>query len=110
MIITIVIIPTFFQKKNEIASLQRRSGPSQVMTGGSFRSVPHVTPTPPSLPAAGQQSLRVSSLLLCQGLLWVGTAQGSIITLPVPKLEGIPKITGRAAGEAPGGHGVGTQP
>ena len=38
--------------------------------------------------------MRVTSLLICQGLLWVGTAQGIIITLPVPKLEGIPKITG----------------
>ncbi|XP_068171124.1 rho guanine nucleotide exchange factor 10-like protein isoform X2 [Antennarius striatus] len=41
------------------------------------------------------QSTRVTSLLICQGLLWVGTAQGLIITLPVPKLEGIPKITGK---------------
>uniref|UniRef100_A0A4W6EEL4 Rho guanine nucleotide exchange factor 10 like n=1 Tax=Lates calcarifer TaxID=8187 RepID=A0A4W6EEL4_LATCA len=39
--------------------------------------------------------MRVTSLLICQGLLWVGTAQGLIITLPVPKLEGIPKITGK---------------
>ncbi|CAN9511965.1 unnamed protein product [Ophioblennius macclurei] len=44
---------------------------------------------------AGQKSMRVTSLLICQGLLWVGTAQGLIITLPVPKLEGIPKITGK---------------
>ncbi|XP_078139925.1 rho guanine nucleotide exchange factor 10-like protein [Centroberyx gerrardi] len=43
----------------------------------------------------GQKSMRVTSLLICQGLLWVGTAQGFIITLPVPKLEGIPKITGK---------------
>uniref|UniRef100_A0A674BA70 Rho guanine nucleotide exchange factor 10 like n=1 Tax=Salmo trutta TaxID=8032 RepID=A0A674BA70_SALTR len=44
----------------------------------------------------GQQgSVRVTSLLICQGLLWVGTAQGIIVTLPVPKLEGIPKITGK---------------
>ncbi|XP_066526655.1 rho guanine nucleotide exchange factor 10-like protein isoform X2 [Hoplias malabaricus] len=42
-----------------------------------------------------QKSLRVTSLLICQGLLWVGTAQGIIVTLPVPKLEGIPKITGK---------------
>ncbi|XP_077459097.1 rho guanine nucleotide exchange factor 10-like protein isoform X1 [Stigmatopora argus] len=41
------------------------------------------------------ESMRVSSLLICQGLLWVGTAQGLIVTLPVPKLEGIPKITGK---------------
>ncbi|KAM4613432.1 rho guanine nucleotide exchange factor 10-like protein [Polymixia lowei] len=43
----------------------------------------------------GQKSIRVTSLLICQGLLWVGTAQGIIITLPVPKLEGIPKIIGK---------------
>ncbi|XP_076003314.1 rho guanine nucleotide exchange factor 10-like protein isoform X2 [Genypterus blacodes] len=43
----------------------------------------------------GQKSMRVTCLLICQGLLWVGTAQGFIITLPVPKLEGIPKITGK---------------
>ena len=43
---------------------------------------------------AGQKSMRVTSLLICRGLLWVGTAHGIIITLPVPKLEGIPKITG----------------
>ncbi|XP_031423207.1 rho guanine nucleotide exchange factor 10-like protein isoform X2 [Clupea harengus] len=42
-----------------------------------------------------QRSMRVTSLLVCQGLLWVGTASGIIITLPVPKLEGIPKITGK---------------
>ncbi|XP_039611366.1 rho guanine nucleotide exchange factor 10-like protein [Polypterus senegalus] len=43
----------------------------------------------------GPQSVRVTSLLICQGLLWVGTAQGIIVTLPVPKLEGIPKVTGK---------------
>lgn len=37
----------------------------------------------------------VSSLLICQGLLWVGTSQGIILTFPVPTLEGIPKITGQ---------------
>ncbi|GAA6107322.1 rho guanine nucleotide exchange factor 10-like protein isoform X1 [Tachysurus ichikawai] len=40
--------------------------------------------------------LSPGNLLICQGLLWVGTAQGIIITLPMPKLEGIPKITGKA--------------
>ncbi|KAM4741361.1 rho guanine nucleotide exchange factor 10-like protein isoform 3-T3 [Anableps anableps] len=43
----------------------------------------------------GQKNMRVTSLLICQGLLWVGTDQGLVITLPVPKLEGIPKITGK---------------
>lgn len=37
----------------------------------------------------------MSSLLICQGLLWVGTNQGIILTFPVPTLEGIPKITGQ---------------
>uniref|UniRef100_A0A8C8H0R4 DH domain-containing protein n=1 Tax=Oncorhynchus tshawytscha TaxID=74940 RepID=A0A8C8H0R4_ONCTS len=48
-----------------------------------------------SLHNPGQKSMRVTSLLIHQGLLWVGTVQGIIITLPVPKLEGIPKITGK---------------
>ncbi|XP_059189077.1 rho guanine nucleotide exchange factor 10-like protein [Centropristis striata] len=37
----------------------------------------------------------VTSLLICQGLLWVGTSRGFILTFPVPTLEGIPKITGK---------------
>ncbi|KAI4895601.1 hypothetical protein NFI96_018410 [Prochilodus magdalenae] len=48
-----------------------------------------------SFHSPSQKSMRVTSLLICQGLLWVGTAQGIIVTLPVPKLEGIPKITGK---------------
>ncbi|XP_047404012.1 rho guanine nucleotide exchange factor 10-like protein isoform X1 [Sciurus carolinensis] len=43
----------------------------------------------------GQKHLCVTSLLICQGLLWVGTDQGAIVLLPVPRLEGIPKITGK---------------
>ncbi|XP_075046729.1 rho guanine nucleotide exchange factor 10-like protein isoform X1 [Mixophyes fleayi] len=43
----------------------------------------------------GQKNPRVTALLICQGLLWVGTHLGIVITLPVPKLEGIPKITGK---------------
>ena len=42
----------------------------------------------------GQGAVQVSSLLIYQGLLWVGTSQGLILTFPVPTLEGIPKITG----------------
>ncbi|MCJ8744577.1 hypothetical protein PDJAM_G00120290 [Pangasius djambal] len=48
-----------------------------------------------SFHSSSQKNVRVTSLLICQGLLWVGTAQGIVITLPVPKLEGIPKITGK---------------
>ncbi|XP_023365439.1 rho guanine nucleotide exchange factor 10-like protein isoform X3 [Otolemur garnettii] len=43
----------------------------------------------------GQKHLCVTSLLICHGLLWVGTDQGVIVLLPVPRLEGIPKITGK---------------
>ncbi|XP_022617369.1 rho guanine nucleotide exchange factor 10-like protein [Seriola dumerili] len=48
-------------------------------------------------PGKSRQEPRVcvSSLLICQGLLWVGTGQGVILTFPVPTLEGIPKITGK---------------
>uniref|UniRef100_A0A673K9V9 Rho guanine nucleotide exchange factor 10-like protein n=1 Tax=Sinocyclocheilus rhinocerous TaxID=307959 RepID=A0A673K9V9_9TELE len=51
--------------------------------------------TPSAYLSRGQKSVCVTSLLICQGLLWVGTAQGIIVTLPVPRLEGIPKITGK---------------
>ncbi|XP_031760708.1 rho guanine nucleotide exchange factor 10-like protein isoform X5 [Xenopus tropicalis] len=43
----------------------------------------------------GQKNPRITALLICQGLLWVGTDLGILVTLPVPKLEGIPKITGK---------------
>lgn len=55
--------------------------------------------------SAGQKHLCVTSLLICQGLLWVGTDQGVIVLLPVPRLEGIPKITGEALGASPAGPG-----
>lgn len=51
----------------------------------------------PYSPPTGQKNVRVTSLLICQGLLWVGTDQGIIVLLPVPRLEGIPKITGESA-------------
>ncbi|XP_048471089.1 rho guanine nucleotide exchange factor 10-like protein isoform X2 [Rhincodon typus] len=43
----------------------------------------------------GQKNILVTCLLVCQGMLWVGTNLGILITLPVPKLEGIPKVTGK---------------
>ncbi|XP_039507839.1 rho guanine nucleotide exchange factor 10-like protein isoform X5 [Pimephales promelas] len=51
--------------------------------------------TPSAYLSPGKKAVCVTSLLICQGLLWVGTAQGIIVTLPVPRLEGIPKITGK---------------
>ncbi|XP_069741305.1 rho guanine nucleotide exchange factor 10 isoform X2 [Narcine bancroftii] len=43
----------------------------------------------------GQQRITVTSLLTCHGLLLVGTNLGVIVALPVPRLQGIPKVTGR---------------
>uniref|UniRef100_A0A8D0QHD2 Rho guanine nucleotide exchange factor 10-like protein n=1 Tax=Sus scrofa TaxID=9823 RepID=A0A8D0QHD2_PIG len=56
----------------------------------------------------GQKHLCITSLLICQGLLWVGTDQGVIVLLPVPRLEGIPKITGEALGATLSGPGKST--
>lgn len=42
----------------------------------------------------GQQRVSVTSLLVCHGLLLVGTNLGIIVALPVPRLQGIPKVTG----------------
>ncbi|XP_062981166.1 rho guanine nucleotide exchange factor 10 isoform X1 [Elgaria multicarinata webbii] len=44
---------------------------------------------------SGQQRVSVTSLLVCHGLLLVGTNLGIIVALPVPRLQGIPKVTGR---------------
>uniref|UniRef100_A0ABM0MRI6 Rho guanine nucleotide exchange factor 10-like protein-like n=1 Tax=Saccoglossus kowalevskii TaxID=10224 RepID=A0ABM0MRI6_SACKO len=38
----------------------------------------------------------VTSLLACQGSLWVGTSVGVLLDLPTPKLEGVPLINGPA--------------
>eukprot|EP00079_Xenopus_tropicalis_P018510 XP_004920365.1 PREDICTED: rho guanine nucleotide exchange factor 10-like [Xenopus tropicalis] len=43
----------------------------------------------------GQHRVSVTSLLVCHGLLMVGTNVGVIVSLPVPRLQGIPKVTGR---------------
>ncbi|KAI1895821.1 hypothetical protein AGOR_G00110710 [Albula goreensis] len=44
---------------------------------------------------SGQQRISVSSLLVCHGLLLVGTNLGVTVALSVPRLQGIPKVTGR---------------
>ncbi|KAM6221612.1 rho guanine nucleotide exchange factor 10 [Rhynchocyon petersi] len=43
----------------------------------------------------GNQRISVTSLLVCHGLLMVGTNLGIVVALPVPRLQGIPKVTGR---------------
>lgn len=58
---------------------------------------PLQSPDPPPRPPAGPQRLSVSSLLVCHGLLMVGTSLGFVVALPVPRLQGIPKVTGEWA-------------
>ncbi|XP_022128927.2 rho guanine nucleotide exchange factor 10-like protein isoform X4 [Pieris rapae] len=45
----------------------------------------------------GSKPAHVSSLLAVQGLLWVGTTAGVSVTVPLPKLEGLPLIGGHTA-------------
>lgn len=54
---------------------------------------PRQRPDSPSV-RTGHQRLSVTSLLVCHGLLMVGTSLGVIVALPVPRLQGIPKVTG----------------
>lgn len=42
-----------------------------------------------------QTSVTVTALLACKGLLWVGTNVGISLTIPLPRLEGVPIISGR---------------
>ncbi|XP_044021639.1 rho guanine nucleotide exchange factor 10 isoform X2 [Siniperca chuatsi] len=51
------------------------------------------TPVHNTLP--GNQRVSVSSLLVCHGLLMVGTNLGVTVALSVPRLQGIPKVIGR---------------
>lgn len=37
----------------------------------------------------------VTALMACKGLLWVGTDVGVSLTVPLPRLEGVPIISGR---------------
>ncbi|KAM4692986.1 rho guanine nucleotide exchange factor 10 isoform 2-T2 [Discoglossus pictus] len=55
---------------------------------------------------AGQQRVSVTSLLVCHGLLMVGTNLGVIVALPVPRLQGIPKVTGRGMVSYHAHHGA----
>lgn len=42
----------------------------------------------------GSKPAHISALLAGQGLLWVGTTAGVTVTVPLPKLEGLPLIGG----------------
>ncbi|KAF0313458.1 Rho guanine nucleotide exchange factor 10 [Amphibalanus amphitrite] len=41
-----------------------------------------------------RQSVAVTALLAGRGLLWVGTSVGVTLTIPLPRLEGVPIISG----------------
>ncbi|XP_068137442.1 rho guanine nucleotide exchange factor 10 isoform X2 [Hyperolius riggenbachi] len=55
---------------------------------------------------SGQQRVSVTSLLVCHGLLMVGTNLGVIVAFPVPRLQGIPKVTGRGMVSYHAHHGA----
>lgn len=42
------------------------------------------------------EKLYVTAMIAKEGLLWVGTDQGLILTYPLPRLGGIPKVNGQA--------------
>ncbi|XP_059352325.1 uncharacterized protein LOC130695539 [Daphnia carinata] len=42
------------------------------------------------------QNVYVTALMACKGLLWVGTNVGIALSIPLPRLEGVPIISGRA--------------
>lgn len=39
--------------------------------------------------------VHITCLLSSKGLLWIGTSIGCVLTLPLPRLEGVPQIKGR---------------
>ena len=103
-----------YRNHNPVQLLAYLGRGAQTVPFSHLQWPPSTAPPPPpqedvllmlASPSAGQKHLCVTSLLICQGLLWVGTDQGVIVLLPVPRLEGIPKITGEALGASPAGPG-----
>ncbi|XP_055914281.1 rho guanine nucleotide exchange factor 10 isoform X2 [Eupeodes corollae] len=44
--------------------------------------------------SVNNNSIYVTALMACKGLLWVGTNVGIAVTIPLPRLEGVPIISG----------------
>merc|ERR1719238_221060 len=49
-----------------------------------------------ALGGSSKRSIYVTALSAAKGLLWVGTNVGIALTIPLPRLEGVPIISGRA--------------
>merc|ERR1719186_1077419 len=46
--------------------------------------------------SSNRRSIYVTALAAAKGLLWVGTNVGIALTIPLPRLEGVPIISGKA--------------
>lgn len=42
------------------------------------------------------EKISVTALLFIPGFLWVGTSVGLILLYPLPKMQGVPRVIGRA--------------
>ena len=42
------------------------------------------------------EKISVTALLFTPGFLWVGTSVGLILLYPLPKMQGVPRVIGRA--------------
>merc|ERR1719427_542797 len=49
-----------------------------------------------ALGSSNKRSIYVTALAAAKGLLWVGTNVGIALTIPLPRLEGVPIISGKA--------------
>ena len=58
-------------------------------------NVTRVTTSSTSAENMSRSQVNVTALMACKGLLWVGTNVGIILTIPLPRLEGVPIISGR---------------
>ncbi|KAG8232965.1 hypothetical protein J437_LFUL013612, partial [Ladona fulva] len=58
---------------------------ARVVSSSTGRGAGSITP----------DKVHVTALMACRGLLWVGTNVGVALTIPLPRLEGVPIISGR---------------
>ncbi|XP_022248872.1 rho guanine nucleotide exchange factor 10-like [Limulus polyphemus] len=85
--------------------LDGQTAEPQGATGSSFFSIPCCLPEFLRCFRDSNIRITVTSLLASRGLLWVGTNVGVILTVPLPRLEGVPIISGRTNVAYHGHHG-----